>query len=40
MFASVTLEGTNYGVSSNVDGYYSLSRIRQANTLGGLQFGV
>ena len=27
MFASVTLEGTNYGVSSNVDGYYSLSRI-------------
>ena len=27
MFASVTLEGTNYGVSSDVDGYYSLSRI-------------
>ena len=27
MFASVTLEGTSYGVSSNVDGYYSLSRI-------------
>ena len=27
MFASVTLVGTNYGVSSNVDGYYSLSRI-------------
>ena len=27
IFASVTLEGTNYGVSSDVDGYYSLSRI-------------
>ena len=27
MFASVTLEGTNYGVSSDVSGYYSLSRI-------------
>ncbi|MEC8399758.1 MAG: TonB-dependent receptor, partial [Bacteroidota bacterium] len=27
MFASVTLEGTTYGVSSDVEGYYSLSRI-------------
>ena len=27
MFASVTLEGTSYGVSSDVDGYSSLSRI-------------
>ena len=27
MFASVTLEGTQYGVSSDVSGYYSLSRI-------------
>ena len=27
MFASVTLEGTNYGVSSDVSGYFSLSRI-------------
>jgi hypothetical protein len=27
MFASVTLEGTTFGVSTNVDGYYSLSRI-------------
>ena len=27
MFASVTLEGTTFGVSSNVDGYYSLSRV-------------
>ena len=27
MFASVTLEGTSYGVSSDVEGYYSLSRI-------------
>jgi len=27
MFASVTLEGTSYGVSSDVEGYFSLSRI-------------
>ena len=27
MFASVTLEGTAYGVSSDVEGYFSLSRI-------------
>ena len=27
MFASVTLEGTSYGVSSDVEGYYSLSRV-------------
>ena len=27
MFASVTLEGTPYGVSSDVEGYFSLSRI-------------
>ena len=27
MFASVTLEGTSFGVSSDVEGYFSLSRI-------------
>ena len=27
MFASVTLEGTTFGVSSDVEGYFSLSRI-------------
>lgn len=27
MFASVTLEGTTYGVSSDLDGYYTLSRV-------------
>ena len=27
MFASVTLEGTVYGVSSDVEGYFSLSRV-------------
>lgn len=27
MFATVTLEGTSFGVSSDVEGYYSLSRV-------------
>ena len=27
MFASVTLEGTTFGVSSDVEGYFSLSRV-------------
>ena len=32
MFASVTL-GTTFGVSSNVDGYYSLSRVPAGTTM-------
>ena len=31
MFASVTLEGTSFGVSTDVEGYYSLSRIPAGN---------
>ena len=27
MFASVSLEGTNYGVSTDITGFYSLSKI-------------
>ena len=31
MFASVTLEGTSFGVSTDVEGYYSLSRVPAGN---------
>ena len=31
MFASVTLEGTSFGVSTDVEGYYSLSWVPGGN---------